>query len=168
MGLVAVASPLPAQEGGLEAKLPAAVKKTFRAKFPKGEIQKLEAEVENGVRVYDLEFKDADVEKETDITEGGTMLEYTVVVDAKDVPATVMKAIRKEAEGATIKRIEWIEISYETRDGKTVKLAKPVVHYAVEMTRGKRTAEAVLSPDGRLLEPANWSGDREKDEADRK
>jgi hypothetical protein len=147
-----------AQKTDLEAKMPEAVKKTFREKFPKGEIFKVDVDDENGVKVYDLEFKDAGIEKETDITTDGTMLEYTVVVEAKAVPEPALAAIRKAAEGATIKRIEWIEISYETKDGKAIKLPRPVIHYAAEMTKGERTAEIVVDPAGKVLEKPKWSG----------
>jgi hypothetical protein len=61
------------------------------------------------------------------------MLEYTVVVDATAVPTAAMKILRKAAEGTTIKRIERIEIGYETKGGKALKLPKPVTRYAVEM-----------------------------------
>jgi hypothetical protein len=86
------------------------------------------------------------------------MLEFTVVIDADDVPAAAMKPIRKAAEGATMKRIERIEISYETKDGKTIKLSRPVTHYAVEMTKGGRSAEIVVAADGTVIEPARWGG----------
>ena len=39
-------------------KLPDPVTKTFQATFPKAQITKLDAEEENGVTVYDIEFKD--------------------------------------------------------------------------------------------------------------
>ena len=149
-----------AQEKDLEAKLPAPVKKTFRAKFPKAVIEKLDVEGEDGVTVYDLEFHDGTTEKETDITGDGTMLEFTVVIDAKDVPEAAMRSIRKAAEGATMKRIERIEISYETKDGKTIKLPKAVTHIAAEMTKGGRSAEIVVALDGKVLEPARWSADK--------
>jgi hypothetical protein len=151
-----------AQEKNLEAKLPAAVKKTFRAKFAKAEIEKLDVEEENGVTVYDLEFRDGTTEKETDITADGTMLEFTVVIDAKDVPEQAMKPIRKAAEGATMKRIERIEISYETKDAKTIKLPKSVMRYAVELSKGRESAEIVVARDGKVIEPARWGGDRER------
>jgi hypothetical protein len=140
-----------------ESKLPDPVKKTFAAKFPKGEIFKVEAEDENDVTVYDLEFRDGGVEKETDITADGTMLEFTVVVDAKAVPKAAMKTIQGAAEGATINRIERVEISYDTRNGKVIKRPKPVVHYEVELAKGKRTAEIVVTPDGRVLQPPKWN-----------
>jgi hypothetical protein len=149
-----------AQDKDLEAKLPAVVKKTFRAKFPDAKIEKVDSEEEGGVTVYDVEFVDGKIEKETDITADGTMLEFTVVIDEKDVPAAAMKPIRKAAEGATMKRIERIEISYETKDGKTIKLNETVTHYAVEMSKDGKSAEIVVAADGKVIEPAQW-GDKE-------
>jgi hypothetical protein len=140
-----------------DSKLPDPVRKTFRAQFPKGEIEKLDVEVEDGVTVYDLEFKDGATEKETDITADGTMLEFTVVIDANAVPAPAMQAIRKGSNGATLKRIERIEISYETKDGKAIKLPRPVTHYAVEMEKGDQQAEIVVAPDGKVLEEPKWA-----------
>jgi uncharacterized membrane protein YkoI len=156
VSLALVASTARAQKKETEVKLPEAVMKTFKAKFPKAEIQKTEVEEENGVTVYDIEFKDGDTEKETDITADGIMLEFTIVIEAKAVPAAAMKAIEKAAEGAKMKRIERIEISYETKDGKVIKLEKPVTHYAVEMTKGKQSAEIVVTPEGAVVEKPTW------------
>ena len=137
-------------------ELPEAVQKTFKEKFPKAEIEKIEVEDENGVTVYDIEFKEGETEKETDITADGTMLEFTIVIGAKDVPAAAMKPIGRAAEGAKMKRIERIEISYETKAGKVVKLPKVVTHYAVEMAKGNQTAEIVVMPDGTVIEAPKW------------
>jgi uncharacterized membrane protein YkoI len=150
------------QERDLESKLPAAVKNTFRARFPAAKIEKLDVEEENGVTVYDLEFQDGTVEKEADITAEGTLLEVTVVIDEKDVPEAAMKPIRKAAEGAKMKRIERIEIRCEVKNGKTNTLPKAVTHYAVELSKGNNTAEIVVAPDGKVIEPANWDSGREK------
>jgi hypothetical protein len=140
------------------ARLPDPVAKTFQATFPKAEITKLDVEEENGVTVYDIEFRDGATEKETDITADGTMLEYTVVVPAREVPAAAMRTVRAAAQGAKIGRIERIAISYETKDGKTVKLAQPVTRYAVEITKGDQSTEIVVDPDGTVVEPARWGG----------
>lgn len=158
LALVFIPSAVFAQQTNLEAKLPDAVKKTFKAKFPKGEILKMEAEDENGVKVYDLEFKDAGIDKETDITADGTMLEYTVVIEAKAVPKAAMAAIQKAAERSTIKRFEWIELRYETKNGKAIKLPSPVIHYAAEMTKGQQSAEIVVDTSGKVLEEPKWAG----------
>jgi hypothetical protein len=157
-----------AQDRDLEAKLPAAVKRTFRAQFPKAVIEKLDVEEEDGVTVYDLEFRDGATEKETDITADGTMLEFTVVIEAKAVPEAAMKPIRRAAEGATMGRIERIEISYQTKDGKAIKLPKPVIRYAVEMRKGTRSTEIVVAPGGEVIEPARWDGEQEKKKSDGK
>jgi len=129
-------------------ELPAAAAKAFKDAFPKGEIEKLDAEEENGVMVYDIEFKNGAVEQEMDLTADGTILEITLVVDAKAVPAAAMKAIEKAAEGGKITRIENIDIRYETKDGKAVKLAKPVTHFAAEIAKGDASSEIVVNPDG--------------------
>jgi len=149
---------LKAPKGGLEpartkqskVELPDAAAKAFKNAFPKGEIEKMDVDQENGVTVYDLEFKNGSAEQEMDIIADGTILEVTLVVDAKDVPEAAMKAIEKAAEGAKITRIENIEIRYETKDGKVVKLAAPVTHFAAEYAKGHKTAEVVVTSDGTL------------------
>jgi hypothetical protein len=144
-------------------KLPEAVTRAFKAAFPKAEITKLDVDVENGVTVYDIEFNDGKVEKETDITADGTMLEFTVVVPAKEVPAPAMKALRAAAKGGKIQRIERIEISYGTKDGKAVKLDRPITHYAVEIFKDSKTSETVVNPDGtRVVEPGESELDAKK------
>ena len=148
-------------------KVPDQVMKTFKSTFPEGKILKLDVDVENRVTVYDFEFKDGPVEKETDITADGTMLEYTVVVEAKALPAAAMKTIQKAAEGTTIKRIERIEISYDTKEGKVIKLPKPITHYAAEMTKGNQTAEIVVDAEGAMIEPAKWSVAKEEKNEDK-
>jgi len=129
-------------------ELPAAAAKAFKDAFPKGEIEKLDAEEENGVMVYDIEFKNGAVEQEMDLTADGTILEITLVVEAKAVPAAAMKAIEKAAEGGKITRIENIDVRYETKDGKAVKLATPITHFAAEIAKGDATSEVTVNPDG--------------------
>ncbi len=154
--LVAACSsnPRPAQHS---AAMPAAVAKTFKAAFPRGEPTKVDAEEENGVMVYNVQFKDGMVEKETDIAADGTMLEFTDVIAAKDVPTPAMAAIRKAAVGADIGRIERATVSYETKDGKVVKLAQPVTHYEVELAKGGKRADLVVNPDGTIVAAPQWS-----------
>jgi uncharacterized membrane protein YkoI len=137
-------------------KLPAAVSKTFKAAFPNGQIEKLDAEEENGVMVYDIEFKDGATEKETDITADGTMLEVTIVIEPKDLPPVAKKAIEKAAENGKLGRTEHIEISYGTKDGKVIKLPKTITHYAAELAKGDQAAEVVTEADGKVIEPAKW------------
>jgi len=156
-----VAVALTATTGGAqgavkEEELPETVAKTFRTAFPNAEIQKLTGEEENGIVVYDFEFKDGDVERETDIAAEGTMLEVTLVVAAKAVPAAAMKTIKASSKGATIKRLEEIEMTYTTLDGKVVKLPAVTTKYAAEMVKRDATAEVVVKPDGTVIEKPEW------------
>ena len=99
-------------------------------------------------------------EKETDITADGTMLEFTVVIPAQEVPAAAMKAVRAAAKGAKIGRIERVEINYETKDGKAIKLDKPLTHYAVEIGKGDKTSEIVVAPDGTVVEQGGLDAEK--------
>jgi len=152
--LLAIATPMLGKGHGVQ--LPAAAEKTFKATFPKAKIDKVDVDEENGVTVYDVEFRDGAIEMETDIAADGTMLEVTVVVDAKAVPAGAMKTIDKAATGATILRIERIELSHETKDGKVIKLPVPLTRYAAAMARGDDRAEIVVDSEGNVVEPAKW------------
>ncbi len=141
-----------------ELKLPEAVRKTFVEKFPNAVINKLESEKEGGVTVWDIEFRDRQTHKETDIAEDGTMLEYTVHVTKKTVPKPVMKrmeAAAKENEAA-MGQMERIEVSYETKDGKVVKLDKPQTRYAVEVTKAGQTSEIEVDEKGKVIEAPKW------------
>ncbi|MCG3179195.1 MAG: hypothetical protein BIFFINMI_01528 [Phycisphaerae bacterium] len=130
-------------------QLPAAIEKAFRSQFAKAKVRKIEVEVENGVAVYDFEFRNGAAEQECDIAEDGTVLEVTLVVAPKDVPEAAMKAITAHApEGARLGRIERITIGYELKDGKPLKLTEPATRYAAEYSKDGKEGEVEVTPDG--------------------
>ena len=137
-------------------KLPEPVANTFKTLFPNGTIAKLDVEEENGVMVYDFEFTAGTREKEADIAGDGTMIESTLVVAPGDIPAPAMKTIKKTANGAKLGRLEWLETFYELKDGKLVKLPKPEIHYAAEMSRKDQKAEVFVDPAGNVTEAPEW------------
>ena len=49
------------------------------------------------------------------------------------------------------------EISYETKDGKTIKLPQTITHYAVELKKGDEGAEIVVDAAGKVIEPAKFT-----------
>lgn len=155
-GLLFAAATAGATETPAPVKPTPAVEKTFQAAFPNAEIQKLTEEVEEGVTVYDFEFKQGEIEKESDIAADGTMLEWTLVIPPDSIPPSVMKVINASAKGAKLGRLERIEVNYELGDAKIVKLAKPVTRYAAEMTRGDKTAEVIVNSDGTVFEKPEW------------
>jgi len=47
-------------------------------------------------------------------------------------------------------------------DGRVIKLPETVINYAVEITKDGKTAEIVVSPDGTVIESADWNGSEEE------
>jgi len=137
-------------------KLPEAVATTFKTMFPNGTIDKLDAEEENGVMIYDFEFHAGDRQKETDIAGDGTMVESTLVIPRNDIPAPAMKGILAVAKGATLGRCEWMETFYDLKDGKVVKMDKSVIKYAAEMTKKGKKAEVIVGTNGKVVEAPEW------------
>ena len=137
-------------------KLPEPVATTFKAMFPNGTIDKLDAEEEDGVTIYDFEFHAGGREKEADIAADGTMIESTLVITSKDIPPAAMKGIQAVAKGAKLGRCEWIETSYELEGGKVIKMAKPMIKYAAEMRKAGKMAEAIVTTDGKMVEAPEW------------
>jgi hypothetical protein len=137
-------------------KLPEPVAATFKAMFPNGTIDKLDAEEEEGVMIYDFEFHAGGREKEADIAGDGTMVESTLVITQKDIPPVPMKAIMAAAKGAKLGRCEWMETYYDLKDGKVIPMDKPMVKYAAEMTKSGKKAEAIVSVDGKMVEAPEW------------
>ena len=137
-------------------KMPEPVANTFKTLFPNGTIDKLDAEEEEGVMVYDFEFHAGEREKEADIAADGTMMESTLVIVAKDIPAPAMKTIKKVANGAKLGRMEWLETFYKTEKAKLVKLPKSEIHYACEMWRGNKMGEVFVTPAGKDTEAPEW------------
>jgi hypothetical protein len=122
-------------------KLPEPVATTFKTLFPNGTIDKLDAEEEDGVMIYDFEFHAGDRQKEADIAGDGTMVESTLVITQKDIPASAMKGIQAVAKGAKLGRCEWMETYFELKEGKVIPMGKPMVKYAAEMTKGGKQGE---------------------------
>lgn len=143
-----------------ETKLPPAVRKTFEARFPKAKIEKVDAESENGIDIYDFEFTEGDVEKEADVAKDGTLLESTLVIELKDVPKDAMKAIQKAADGAKMGRTEKVEVNCNVKDGKITKLPKAELQYAVEIAKDGKHAEVTVDPHGKVVEPPQWEADK--------
>ena len=137
-------------------KLPEPVATTFKTMFPNGTIQNLDAEEEDGVMIYDFEFLAGDREKEADIAADGTMIESTLVIPRTEIPAPAMKGIQSVAKGATLGRCEWMETFYALKGGKAIKMDKPMIKYAAEMTKNGKKAEVIVSADGKVVEKPEW------------
>lgn len=141
-------------------KMPAAVEQAFKAKFPKASIETVDSETENGVDIYDFEFKDGELEKEADFAKDGTLLESTLVIEMKDVPKDAMNSIRKAVGDAKMGRVEKVEVNCNVKDGKITKLAKAELQYAVEIAKDGKHAEVTVDPKGKVVEEPQWEADK--------
>jgi len=135
--------------GGGSASLPAVVRKAISDNKPDAEIDKLEVEKEHGINVYDIEFKAG--KGEIEVTEDGTVLEVTDVIELKDAPEAVATTIRTAAKGRTIKQVEKAEVRSEIEKegdkGRISKLSTPKYVYEAELDKG----EIEVASDGTLI-----------------
>jgi uncharacterized membrane protein YkoI len=147
------------QEGQKEEKLktsqlPAAVVQAIKTNCTGCAIDKATREIENGVTVYDIEFKGG--QGEIAIAEDGSVIDRETVVTQKDVPAAALDAIQKAASGGKIKQIAKGEIRAELKDGQITKLGSPRYVYEAELVKGNQMAEIEVSPEGQVIEPPEW------------
>jgi hypothetical protein len=67
-------------------KLPKAVVKAVKDRFPEAELKSAEKETENGKTVYDVEIKYKGANYEVAVTAGGEVTGYEKEIAAKDMP----------------------------------------------------------------------------------
>jgi hypothetical protein len=130
-------------------RLPAAVVKALDANCPGGVIAKLDVESEEGIKVYDVEFKDG---REIDLLEDGTVLNLATLVEMSEVPEPAAAVIQRAARGTTIKQLEKSEVRarIEKKDGKgrLAPLPAPEYEYEAELAKG---GEVEVAADGRII-----------------
>ncbi len=146
-----------AKERAARGKLPEAVAKALEAEFPGAEVFKADSEKENGVTIYDVEFRQAGIERECDVAADGTILNTAIVVDAKNVPEAAMKAFVAAAGGGSVGRIERSEVRAEPEAGKIRKLDKARIEFEAEIAKDGRRAEITVAEDGTVLEAPKWA-----------
>lgn len=161
VALIALATPLSQamQDGAKEEKLkvsqlPPAVVQAIKTNCTGCLIGKATREVENGVTVYDIEFKHR--QGEIAVAEDGSIIDRETVVQLKEVPMAALEAIQRAASGGKIRQIAKGEIHAELKEGKIVKLGSPRYIYEAELVNGNRVAEIEVSPEGQVIEPAEW------------
>ncbi len=141
-----------------EVELPAAVVEAIKANFPDAEIDKVEVGEEEGITLYDIEFKAA--MGEIEVAEDGTVIDVATIITMEELPEAAAQAIQKAAEGATIKQIEKSEvrsvITKEEEKGTLVKLETPRYVYEAEFVKDDQRGEIEVDADGNIIEPLKW------------
>ena len=135
-------------------QLPAAVKHALETNCPNCKIDKAAREVENGVTIYDFEFKHG--KGEMDVTEEGLVVSRETVVQEKEVEAPALDAIRQATAGGRIVQILKEEVTADLLDGKVIKLDTPKYFYEAELVKAKEVAEIKVTPSGQVAETPVW------------
>ena len=141
-------------------ELPPAVARAIAENRPGAKVDKLEVENEQGVKLYDIEFK-ADA-GEIEVAEDGTVIDIATIIKMKDLPKPAADAIVKGAAGAKITQLEKSEVRAEVKAGKVVPLASPKYIYEAELAKDSQIAEIQVTPDGHVVEGPKWKSKSQK------
>ena len=122
------------------AKAPPAVLKAFQQAYPRAVIKRTLHEQRDGKPVVEIESIDHGMRRDLLYTPEGHLLECEETIPADSLPAPVRTALKKEAAGAKVGRIERID-----REG--------VVTYGINVTAKGKAREIVFDPSGKLVAP---------------
>jgi uncharacterized membrane protein YkoI len=144
LGLLVLAVAVSADEEKVPLdKVPKAVIKAVKARFPDATLTKAEKETEDGKTVYEIAIKNKKQNIEVTLTPDGTIVEIEKQIAAKDMPKTVLKALEDKYPKATYKMIEEV---IKVKD-KEEKLA----YYEVLLvTAEKKKLEVSVTPEGKI------------------
>jgi hypothetical protein len=126
-------------------KVPAAVLKTVKDKYPGAKIKEAFKEVDKGETTYEVAIEHETHSIDLSLKPDGTLLEAEQAIEVKDLPAKVADAIKKKYPKAKISKAEKLT-SFE--DGK-----EEVEYELVMEEEGKKPFEVVVEPDGTIEEP---------------
>ena len=142
-------------------QIPATVVEAIKNNCPNCVIGKATREVENGVTIYDFEFKGG--QGEMDVAEDGSVIDRETIVQMTEIPSAALDAIKKGAPGATIKQVAKDEVRAELKKGKVIKLDTPRYLYEADLVKGNKVAEIEVSSEGQVTEAPKWrkKGSRE-------
>jgi hypothetical protein len=135
-------------------KVPRAVLKAVKARFPDAKLLKAEKETENGKTVFEIGLKNMEQSIEVTLTPDGTIIEIEKQIAAKDMPKVVAAALEDKYPKATYRMIEEV---IKVKD-KEEKLA----YYEVLLvTAAKKKLEVSVTPEGKISKEEDKS--KEKD-----
>ncbi len=128
-------------------KLPAAITKAVKARFPRAEITSGSKEVEDGKTTFEVELKSEGAEYSVSLKEDGTITEIEKEIEPADLPAAVLKAVKEKYPTGTLKEAEEVTAG-----------AKTTFEVMVSVPGKKKMREIALDKEGKIL------SDEEEDE----
>ena len=137
--------------------------KAIKKAFPKATIERVKAEEDEGVTLYEAVIREDAAEKEVEVSADGMIVNVETLLAAKDLPAVVADAIAKTAAGAQVQKAEKVETHAAAR---LVMLNAPEVSYEVELAANTQKGTIEVAADGTVIEPLKWKSDKAGDEKD--
>jgi hypothetical protein len=108
-------------------------------------ITQVTKEMENGEVIYDIEMTKSGKKHEMDCKEDGTLVDIQNEIDAKDLPAAALSAIKAKYPNSTIKEVGEILVVKEKKETRD--------HFEVLIdTADKKEVELTVSLDGTKIE----------------
>jgi len=151
-------------EGGkAKVELPPAAAEAVAKAFPNMKIEKVKAEEENGVTLFEVELEADKTEVEVEVSADGIIVAVETEIAMKDVPEAAAKVILAAAEGGKVEEVKKEEIRAEVKDKKLVKLDAAKVVYEAEIEKGDQEGEIAVDASGAIVEPLKWK-DKGKEE----
>jgi uncharacterized membrane protein YkoI len=120
-------------------KVPKAVLDAFKAKFPEGKLTGASIETEDGKKIYELTFTNKDHKYEMELEPNGTIIAIDKIIDAKELPAAVLRTLEEKYPKAKYNMIEEV-----TKKDK-------IEYYEVDLTTADKThIEVLVDPSGKI------------------
>jgi uncharacterized membrane protein YkoI len=125
-------------------KLPAAMLKALKAKFPHSEIEEVAIEVEEGQVIFEIELETKGGEYVVSMKADGTILEIERELKPTELPAAVAATLKRDFAGASITKAEEAIVAlYEVT---VVRKGQPDVEVVLD-SGGKIVTKKVVGPE---------------------
>jgi hypothetical protein len=131
-------------------KVPAAVMRAVKDKYPDATLVGATTETENGQKMYEVTLKDKGHKVDVTATADGKIVTVEREIGDKDLPQPVVRALNRKYPKATVQRVE--EVS---------KNDQVTAYEAVIVTADNRKLEVSFDPKGKFLEEEK-KGDKDE------
>jgi hypothetical protein len=142
-------------------KLPAAVKKAIKAKFPKAEIEEATREVEDGTTTYEVKLEVNERSIDVALKANGTILEVEKEIPFGKLPKAVKKALAARYPRAKIQKVEEVT---KGKDGPL--LYEIAIQTEVVLTAKGKAVHEKAKPAAKAKQSKDKNADEDEDGED--
>ena len=146
--------------------LPDKAAKSLAALFPRAKVTEGEEKTVDGATFYEATFIERARQVTVLVSPDGVVVMIRRDAAPASLPKPVAQAIRTAAPGATIGRVEHVEVRAVVTDGRPVPLEAPMLGYHALVFSKGRKADLAIAPDGTLAEKPKWEDLHDEDDED--